>query len=711
MAVDSDETIQIYRGFNYPTSFDFMPDGDILLATKSGKIFLVDKDSGNTTLVLNIEDRVNSNGDQGLLTLRVNKWNQPNVLVYYVVDSSFLMDPNKSQDSINPNVARLSEFSWVGSELDSLSEKIIIGKEIDPNCISEISPSPDCIPSATRVHQGGGLDFGSEENSIYLGIGDAAGQYPNLLTMRAQSLDSYNGKILRINYNNGEGFSSNPFASGSNLKTIKSKIFALGLRNPFRISIYPSSFKGKDRVFIGDVGWIEWEEINSSLGGENFGWPCFEGHIIPKNVILGNSRTRPSQIESICKTLVQVPPTRAFMHGEYNSITLGPVLTTESITTLHSTDYASKKYYTLDLINEEETLNTTFNLRSNDVGNIVDLRFDSNKILWFLDIVKGELTRLVSEETAYLNEISPYDIEINLSSPIELSPGQSIQFSGSITDKVTKSLIDVNRYVWSSRIVHCEPVCHVHPDSDLYDSTSGNFLMPEFHQASYVELSLSVFGTTGAKYSNSIRIDWFNSPESNTVPTSSGSGSISNTSPNLSVSDSQFVLPNPLKIKDSFFKSLSSSQMSSIPFPQFAQIPAKTIALLSPIQAVDLTFDQLRNLKSRQLVALRPGVISVLNSNQISALKPAHFRLMKSTQIAKIGAEASPGLSKSALNAFNQRQLRSLTTKAFKSLKPEVLKSLSVNKIRQFSPTQIRALTDEQKSALTETQKNSLGIN
>ena len=189
-----------------------------------------------------------------------------------------------------------------------------------------------------------------------------------------------------------------------------------------------------------------------------------------------------------------------------------------------------------------------------------------------------------------------------------------------------------------------------------------------------------------------------------------GGGSPSRVLPNISASGSQFVLSNPLKLKDSFFMSLNPSQISSISVSQFAKLPVKTIALLSPSQADALTFNQLKALKPSQVVALKPSVIAVLDSTQIAALQPADFRLMKTTQIARISAEAAAGLAKTDLNAFTQTQLRSLTTNAVKNLEPGVLKSLSINKLRQFSPRQIGSLTDEQKSVLTRTQKKALGI-
>jgi hypothetical protein len=192
--------------------------------------------------------------------------------------------------------------------------------------------------------------------------------------------------------------------------------------------------------------------------------------------------------------------------------------------------------------------------------------------------------------------------------------------------------------------------------------------------------------------------------------TSSGGSVGSSGSTQIIASNTPFVFSNPLKIKDSYFKSLSASQIGSISVAQFAKLPVKTLGLLSASQAINLTFDQLKSLKPSQIVALKPSVFSVFSSVQISALQPADFKLLKASQISKISAVGAKGLAKADLNAFTQTQLRSLTTIAVRNLQPDVLKSLSVNKLRQFSPRQIGSLTDEQKSVLTRTQKKALGI-
>jgi uncharacterized repeat protein (TIGR01451 family) len=86
---------------------------------------------------------------------------------------------------------------------------------------------------------------------------------------------SLDGAILRVNPDTGEGMPDNPLASSSDPNA--RRIIAYGLRNPFRMTIRP----GTNEVWLGDVGWNTWEEINrvaDPLGSvENFGWPCYEG--------------------------------------------------------------------------------------------------------------------------------------------------------------------------------------------------------------------------------------------------------------------------------------------------------------------------------------------------------------------------------------------------------------------------------------------------
>jgi glucose/arabinose dehydrogenase len=112
-------------------------------------------------------------------------------------------------------------------------------------------------------HQGGAIHFG-KDGKLYVAIGEQTAGLP------AQKLDTYQGKLLRINPD-GSIPEDNPF-----FKTATGKyraVWALGLRNPFTFAVQP----GTGRIFINDVGEARWEEINEGVAGANYGWPHAEG--------------------------------------------------------------------------------------------------------------------------------------------------------------------------------------------------------------------------------------------------------------------------------------------------------------------------------------------------------------------------------------------------------------------------------------------------
>lgn len=122
-------------------------------------------------------------------------------------------------------------------------------------------------------HNGGGLEFGPD-GYLYIALGDggSAGDPQG----NAQSLDTWLGKLLRIDVDSAEPYAipaDNPYTQGGGL----AEIWAYGLRNPWRFSF--DSLLGD--LYIGDVGQGTWEEIDflpaGNPGGANFGWDFFEG--------------------------------------------------------------------------------------------------------------------------------------------------------------------------------------------------------------------------------------------------------------------------------------------------------------------------------------------------------------------------------------------------------------------------------------------------
>jgi len=69
-----------------------------------------------------------------------------------------------------------------------------------------------------------------------------------------------------------ESHLQNPFTDSSG--TVRKEVFAFGLRNPWRFSIDPIT----NKIWCGDVGQGNWEEVDIIESGKNYGWRCYEGN-------------------------------------------------------------------------------------------------------------------------------------------------------------------------------------------------------------------------------------------------------------------------------------------------------------------------------------------------------------------------------------------------------------------------------------------------
>jgi len=303
---------------NQPTGVYFAHDGRVFVTEKGGQIWIYPNLLAAPTLFYDLSEKIHTVGDRGLLGFALDPRfpEVPAVYVLYAYNGGLFPDSDpvpwaprwtsncgSGAGQTEPTPAPTQEGGCVVS--GHLSRLDVDGAVATGETVL-IEDWYQWYPS----HSIGTLLFG-EDGYLYVGSGDGAsynwadwGQgvgnttYPDLRSptlqggaLRAQALeiqDQYdngdirlNGAILRLNPATGAGAPGNPLAGDASPNA--QRILAYGLRNPFRFTQRP----GTGEIWVGDVGWNTWEEINripalpQGGGGSlvNFGWPCFEGRV------------------------------------------------------------------------------------------------------------------------------------------------------------------------------------------------------------------------------------------------------------------------------------------------------------------------------------------------------------------------------------------------------------------------------------------------
>ena len=224
------------------------PPGDtsrLFVVEKTGKIVIVKNGARLATPFLDITSKVSTGGEQGLLSMAFDP--------SYATNGRFYVDyTNAAGDTrvvryrtsvADPNVAVAS------------SAKVLLR-----------------VAQPYTNHNGGQLQF-SPGGRLFVGMGDGgSGGDPQ---HHAQDPRSRLGKLLSLDVT---------------VSPVKVKLYAKGLRNPWRFS-----FDAKTgALWIGDVGQDQWEEVDylrpNRPAGANLGWSAYEGTHVYNSAIAATVR-------------------------------------------------------------------------------------------------------------------------------------------------------------------------------------------------------------------------------------------------------------------------------------------------------------------------------------------------------------------------------------------------------------------------------------
>ena len=355
-------------GAGYGTAV-FASGNRVFVAEKRGIVRVWQNGVLQSQPFIDLSGEVNDFNERGMLGIAVhpNFPTQPYVYLYYTHDPAGLDDNGTGKrvalvvritaDSGNPNIA-----------VDG-SRNVIFGSNYrisngDALCHTNGVYTTNCIPVEMGNHANGRLQFGAD-GMLYLDMGDSTTSLSaDSKALRAQNLDIPLGKILRIDPGTGQGLSSNPFYDG-NPDSNRSKVYSYGLRNPFTFALHPSN----GQIYIEDVGWNNYEEINVGMG-KNFGWPCYEGgsNGNVQQPTYANEPNSKSQCDALYSNSGSVTaPGLAYDHGTGTSIIGGAFYNASNYPTqyqgaLFIADYGIPwvKYVTFDA-NNKGTLHNFLN--------------------------------------------------------------------------------------------------------------------------------------------------------------------------------------------------------------------------------------------------------------------------------------------------------------------------------------------------------------
>ena len=311
----------VASGLLDPMEITIAPDGDLFVIEREGRVLRVHPATGAMFVIGKLQ--VTALNEKN----RSSKWAREDGMLGITVDPQFAKNQRLyiyySAADIMAN--RLSRFTLKDGMLDMASEKKMLE-----------------VPTDRRdrvCHHGGSLSFGTD-GLLYMSCGDNTNPFESggvapiddrdghdhANAMRsAGNTNDLRGKILRIKPTE-DGYTipaGNLFPPGT-AKT-RPEIFAMGCRNPFRMSLDPKTHTvywgevGPDAGKPSEKGPAGHDEVNQAKSAGNYGWPFViannKGYpIIDFNTGKSTSVTDPAAPKNPSKMntgLTDLPPARS----------------------------------------------------------------------------------------------------------------------------------------------------------------------------------------------------------------------------------------------------------------------------------------------------------------------------------------------------------------------------------------------------------------
>ena len=278
--VSEDQNIRldtVVKGLGSPWAMAFLPNGEMLVTEKSGKLHLIKKD--RAMQLVSGTPEVTAEGQGGLMDVILH----PNFKTNHTIYLSYSAIKNEGGNTLATTAIMKATLN--GDKLEG--QKIIF----------------EALPySKTRHHYGSRMVFGTD-GLLYFSVGERGNEKQN-----PQSLENDLGKIHRIK-DDGSIPAGNPFV---NTPGARPSLFTYGNRNPQGLAVNPST----GAIWSNEHGPRGGDEINIISAGKNYGWPAISYGINYNGKIITEKTAMPGMEQPVIYWIPSIGPSgMAFVEG------------------------------------------------------------------------------------------------------------------------------------------------------------------------------------------------------------------------------------------------------------------------------------------------------------------------------------------------------------------------------------------------------------
>ena len=265
--------VTIAQGLTHPWSLAFLPNGDMLVTERPGRLRIIRDGQLDPTPVPGVP-RVAPGGQGGLLDVALHPRFAENRLL-------FLSYAGAGSGGRGTEVARA---------------RLVEDRLVDLKTILVVLPK-----SSGGRHFGSRLLFG-RDGFLYVTLGERGD------SERAQNLGDLAGSVARIT-EHGKAPSDNPFAGHPDARP---EIYTYGHRNPQGLTLHPET----GQIWEAEHGPKGGDEINILIPGVNHGWPVITHGRSYAGFKIGEGTSKPGMAQPVQYWVPSISPSgMAFYTG------------------------------------------------------------------------------------------------------------------------------------------------------------------------------------------------------------------------------------------------------------------------------------------------------------------------------------------------------------------------------------------------------------